>query len=73
MSKIVFGWVVNWGEVTNSPNPKEPNVTCDLFFSSREKFESLVGLNEEYARKQILVPIKVPDNFNDIDYIPDNY
>lgn len=73
MSKIVFGWVVNWSEVTHDSEPKEPNVTCDLFFSSREKFESLVGLKEEYARKEILVPFVVPDGFDDMDYIPDNY
>ena len=70
--KIAYGWVVNWGDLTGRPSlVKAPRVTVDLFFSSREKFLSLLCTSDK--EKEILVPINVPDDFDDWDYIPDNY
>jgi hypothetical protein len=69
--KLAYGWVVNWGDVGIRHLLKEPNVTVDLFFSSLEKFYELYGCND--AKAQILVPVHVPLDFNNWDYIPDNY
>ena len=69
--KIAYGWVVNWGEVNGEGIVQEPDVTVDLFFSSRDKFLSLLQTRD--SEKEILVPVNVPDDFDDWDYIPDNY
>jgi len=65
--KKAYVWVVIWPECCTVP------VSCDLFFSSRARFLELVHLNEETAHEEQLVEIKVPDDFDDWDYIPDNY
>ena len=70
--KIAYGWFVNWGDLTGRPSlVKAPSVTVDLFFSSREKFLSLLDTSDK--EKEILVPVNVPDDFDNWDYIPDNY
>lgn len=61
--KTVFAWVVNWGYDCT------PRVSIDLFFSSEETAYSLLGSQEALQ----LVPIQVPEDFNDLDYIPENY
>ena len=61
--KTVYGWVVDWGD------KKYPRLSVDLFFSSKEKFNELLG----YSNEEQLVPVEVAEDFCDIDYIPDNY
>ena len=67
--KTVYGWVVVYNEENDYPR-----AIVDLFFSSKEKFkeEEAEGTLIDYKKAQ-LVPIKVPDDFNDLDCIPDNY
>ncbi|MFA5142516.1 MAG: hypothetical protein WC471_06125 [Candidatus Woesearchaeota archaeon] len=65
--KTVYGWVVYW------PKPVFPSVSIDLFFTSKESFEKVCSQTSVIAHKEVLVPIPVPDDFNDLDYIPDNY
>ena len=65
--KTVYGWVVDWGTY------RTPRVSIDLFFSSKEKFKELIGDTKVAADNRQLVPIKVPDDFDDLDCIPDNY
>lgn len=67
--KIAYAWVVNWADV--GYEIKEPRVTVDYFFSSREKFEEVVG--KTVASHETLVPIRVPLDFDDWDYCSDNY
>ena len=43
---------------------------ASLMFSSVEKFEELLGTPDE---PQLLLPFRVPLEFDDWDYIPDNY
>lgn len=72
--KTVYGWVVNWGAIVQGSTPvKPPNITVDLFFTSREKWEKLLGWSKESMDKEILIPVEVPDNFDDLDYIPLDY
>lgn len=62
MTKIVYGWAVY------VPQWNRP-LAIDLFFSSRERFYELwngTGVEQ-------LVEITVPEGFDDLDYIPDNY
>lgn len=68
--KTVYGWVVNWGDI-RSLGVREPNVTVDLFFTNRGTFQKLLGKTQ--AKDEILVPVRVPDDFRDLDFIPDNY
>ena len=68
MSKVVYGWVVIWNQLTG-----KPQVSVDLFFSSREKFEGLLMWSQESMDKEVLVPVVVPDDFDDLDYIPRDY
>ena len=62
--KTVYGWVVDWGKIMGRTSCK----SIDLLFSSKEKFNELLGSNAEE-----LIPIRVPDDFDDLDYIPDDY
>lgn len=71
MVKTVYGWVAVWPVKLNAWGRVAPNVTVDLFFSSREKFEELLGWSN--MDKEILVPVEVPEEFEDLDYIPENY
>jgi hypothetical protein len=76
VAKTVYGWVVDWNDVTSTNTGdriigKEPKVTIDLFFSSREKFNELVYL--KHPEQEILVPCVVDDSFDELDFIPDNY
>ncbi len=48
-----------------------PGVMGDLFFSSPEKFKELLG--RELEDTDTLVKVTVPNDFDDWDYIPDNY
>lgn len=74
MSKTVYGWVANWSEVTKGDQEiKPPNITVDLFFTSRQVFKELLGWSHELAAKEILVPVEVSDDFDDLDYIPRDY
>lgn len=69
--KTVFGWVADWNEYRTDEFAKTPDVTIDYYFSSREAFEKVVG--KSVADSQTLVPIKVSDEFDDMDYCSDNY
>lgn len=61
--KTAWLWVVNW----NTFNGRRAEAV--LFFSSREEFLKLLpwGIDEQ------LVEVKVHEDFDDWDYIPDNY
>lgn len=63
--KTVYAWVADWGKECT------PRISIDLFFSSEEKFIELTPLVTH--KEEQLVPIQVPDDFDYIDFIPDNY
>jgi hypothetical protein len=66
--KKAYLWVWVW------TFDKPYRINADLVFSSREKYEELRGapiLHLDDADQ--LVEIQVPDEFDDWDYIPDNY
>ena len=44
---------------------------ANLFFSSREAFEKLYDGDD--AEHELLIGVRVPEDFDDWDYIPDNY
>lgn len=46
-------------------------LSADLFFSSKEKFREL--WKQEMRGFDQLVEVSVPDDFDDWDYIPENY
>ncbi len=76
MAKRAYAWIFNWGEVGfcyKEPQsyPRSPEIGADLFFSSKEKFEELLGRSLD--SKDMLFPIMVPDDFDNWDFIPDNY
>lgn len=75
MTKIVYGWVVDWNIRFDLPPETEPNVSIDLYFSSREKFKELLGWSLESTKEEMerLLPCKVGADFDDLDYIPENY
>ena len=52
-----------------------PGIEGDLYFSSIEKFDEVIGLKriEESDGYETLVKVKVPKDFDDWDYCPDNY
>lgn len=68
--KKAWLWIVDWGQTTNGRR-----ITADLFFSSPEAFykNKFQNLSLEQALKEQLVMVWVPENFDDWDYIPDNY
>lgn len=72
MSKHIYGWMID-----NTDNKYiVPALRCkfiDLYFSSPQAFAEVAG--EDFASKQTLVELWVPDNFpdNDLDYIPRDY
>lgn len=47
-----------------------PGVVAELFFSSPEKFRELLGRDDA---EETLVPVTVPKDFDNWDYIPENY
>lgn len=48
-----------------------PGVNADLFFSSPEKFKELLARDmDEY---EALVKVRVPADFDDWDYFPNDY
>ena len=61
--KTVYGWVAEWQD------PRGLRLSVDLFFSSVEKFNEV----SHGMKDQQLVKIQVPDEFNQLDFIPDNY
>lgn len=61
--KWAYLWVVDW----NHTNP--PTASADLFFSSKEKFYELLP----WYKNEQLIKVHVPKDFNDWDYVPDNY
>jgi hypothetical protein len=70
--KTVYGWVVFWPKMCTT------RVSVDLFFTSKESFKAEwnntpLAIPGSTADKEQLVPIQVPDDFDDLDYIPDNY
>lgn len=70
--KDAYLWVVNWGKTSYSPTTSA--VSADLFFSSKEVFQKLLGWRDkERMDKEQLVLIQVPDDFEDLDYIPNDY
>jgi hypothetical protein len=52
-----------------------PGVQGDLFFSSPEKFRELLGRDLQPAAvdEEVLVKVTVPLDFDNWDYIPENY
>ena len=66
--KTVYAWVADFNEDREG---LPPYYKIDLFFSSEEKFLELYA--PYCGKKQILSPIEVPDEFNTLDFIPDNY
>jgi len=48
-----------------------PGVCADLFFSSPEKFRECLERDPEPG--DMLVPVTVPADFDDWDYIPNDY
>ena len=48
-------------------------MAVDLFFSSKKKFKELIGDTKVSTNNRQLVPIKVHDDFTELDCIPDNY
>ena len=64
--KTAYLWIVAW----QKPNEPSQRISADLFFSSKDKFISLLG---KQAFTEQLVPVKVPDTFDNWDFIPDNY
>jgi hypothetical protein len=48
-----------------------PGVCAELFFSSPEKFKELLG--REPGEYEALVKVTVPKDFDDWDYIPEDY
>lgn len=75
-SRKVWGWVVNWNDIPNAAKPlaehypKEPRITVDLFFSSKKKFKQVTGHS---LVTETLVPLRVPHDFDQLDFVPDNY
>lgn len=70
--KTAYLWIVDWGMVQPQYYPKPyRKVTADLFFSSVEKFNELWPWKD--SEPQQLVAVQVPDDFDNWDYIPDNY
>jgi hypothetical protein len=75
-TRKVWGWVVNWADIPNAALPleeheaKEPNVTVDLFFSTKKQFKKVTGLS---LMTETLVPVRVPMDFDKLDFCPDNY
>lgn len=65
--KKAYLWIVVWEHRAGC----NQYVTADLFFSSREAFCKL-WLSSS-AESEQLVEVDVPDDFNDWDYIPENY
>jgi hypothetical protein len=65
--KIAHLWIVDWSFAKKGHR----QVSADLFFSSPEKFRELYTASD--ADVQQLVQVQVPDDFDDWDYIPDNY
>ena len=63
--KTVYGWLIE-EEYEWSYTPYK----IELFFSSKKKYEELVGRSIHVGS---LVKVEVPDNFTDLDYVPDNY
>ena len=69
-TKSAWGWVVNWG----GDMSRIGCITIDLFFSSPTKLEEILGYNPQADHQPPqLVEIQVPLDFEDWDYIPENY
>jgi hypothetical protein len=62
-TKTAYAWLVNWGPDCT------PLVSVDLYFSSVDKFKELLTTKST----ETLIKIIVPEDFEDWDYIPDNY
>lgn len=62
--KKAYAWVAIWPEGCN------PRVSVDLFFSSKEEFNERLNCSPDGEQ---LIEVQVPDDFDDWDYIPDNY
>lgn len=70
--KTVYLWIVDFGLVQLEHYPKPyRNIDASLFFSSAEKFYELYPWDDR--DQQQLVPVQVPDDFDHLDFIPDNY
>jgi hypothetical protein len=68
--KTAWLWIVDWSFARQTKGGPG-QVSADLFFSSKEQFRALYGASNP-ADEQ-LVKINVPDDFDDWDYIPENY
>jgi hypothetical protein len=50
-----------------------PGINGDLFFSSPAKFRELWGRDLDQDGSEVLVKVDVPADFDDWDYVPENY
>ena len=70
--KTVYLWIVDYGMIQPEHYPKPyRNIDATLFFSSVERFKELYVAKD--ADEQQLVAVQVPDDFDHLDFIPDNY
>lgn len=63
--KIIYGWVVDWGDKKGS------RITIDLFFSSPRVLTDCCSWMD--WKNEQFVKVEVPSEFDDLDYVPDNY
>lgn len=69
--KTVYLWIVDFGLVQPEHYPAPyRNIDASLFFSSKERFKELLPWEK---KEQQLVAVQVPEDFDDLDYIPENY
>lgn len=54
-------------------NERDGKPFADLYFSSSHKFLELVGESVANNKTTVLGPVCVPSDFEDWDYVPDNY
>ena len=70
--KTVYLWIVDFGLIQPEHYAKPyRNIDASLFFSSVEKFKELY-LNTDKDQQQ-LVAVQVLDDFDNLDFIPENY
>lgn len=67
--KTVYLWVHFYERDCGSD--KWTDIEASLAFTSKEKFLELLGYQPDEDWQ--LVPIQVPDTFDNLDCIPDNY
>jgi len=69
-TKKAYLWVVDQHMFLH--NSSTPQFTADLFFSSKKKFKEVCPFVTLTKLNQ-LVEVRVPKDFEDWDFCPDNY